>query len=99
MINRFNDTIHWRETWRGSFRLVYLNIYIVLKCTFLLIDNKNGALHSWVAEPYKNPCMEKKKDTMLHILERYTALRKKNLKLEISSALENSKMLQEDICK
>lgn len=42
---------------------------------------------------------EKKKDTMLHILERYTALRKKNLKLEISSALENSKMLREDICK
>ena len=43
--------------------------------------------------------MEEKKDTMLHILERYTALRKKNLELEISSALENSKMLQEDICK
>lgn len=40
---------------------LYIWIYIVLKCTFLLIDNKNGALHSWVAEPYKNACMEKKK--------------------------------------
>ena len=79
MINRFNDTIHWRETWRGSFRLVYLNIYIVLKCTFLPIDNKNAALHNWVDEPYKSTCMEEKKGTVFHILERYTVLRKKKL--------------------
>ena len=56
---------------------VYIWIHIVLKCTFLPIDNKNAAIHDWVDEPYKSTCMEEKKDTVFHILERYTVLRKK----------------------